>query len=65
MADSPTPILPNAVYTPEQVADLLQVGEGAIRNLLKAGSLRHMTYSAKYRIFGQEVIRFCNEASQP
>ena len=61
--DSPSGIIPTAVYDREQACGVLGIGDTKLRELVQAGRLRKLSYNGRWRFFGEELIRLCREAS--
>ena len=61
--DSPSGIIPTAVYERSQVCAVLGIGDTKLRELVADGRLKRMTFSGRWRFFGEELIRLCRESS--
>lgn len=59
MTQTPTMLVPLAIYTVEEAAAVLRVSEARVRNLVAAGHLRPLRYTAKYRFWGEDLITYC------
>ena len=62
--DSPSGIIPTAVYERSQVCEVLGIGDTKLRELVADGRLKRMTFSGRWRFFGEELIRLCRESSR-
>lgn len=58
----PAPVMPLAVYTTEQVCDALGIGESKLKQLVKAGRLRPLDFTSRWRFFGEDLIDLCRAA---
>ena len=52
------------VYDPAEVCTLLGIGDDKLRDLVANGRLRRLQYTNRWRFWGAELIRFCEEASR-
>lgn len=50
-------IKPNAVYTTEEVEQLLKVSNSTVKRMLKNGILRANKVGKQYRIMGLEILK--------
>ncbi len=50
-------IKPNAVYTTNEVQEMLKVSNSTMKRLLKKGLIRANKVGRQYRILGREVLR--------
>jgi len=50
-------IKPYAVYTTNELVDLLRVSESTVKRLLKKGIIRANKIGKQYRIMGKEILR--------
>lgn len=64
--DAPMPvgIVPTAVYTREQVCSVLGIGDTKLRELVKGGRLFPLDFTAHWRVFGEQIIELCRDASR-
>lgn len=60
----PRGIVPTAVYDTDQACAVLQIGEPKLKELVSDGSLQRLTYSYRWRFFGQRLIEFCLRDSE-
>lgn len=49
-------IIPNEVYTTQEVQDLLKISKSTLKRLLKNGLLRANKIGKQYRILGHEIL---------
>jgi excisionase family DNA binding protein len=47
----------NAVYTTNEVQELLKISESTVKRLLKNGILRANKVGGQYRILGKEILK--------
>lgn len=65
----PQPIVPTAVYTPDQVAQILTCSRAHVYRLMRSGRLEFIDLSAKEnaagkaRIFGQNLLNFIEDST--
>jgi len=52
-----TQIEPNAVYTTEEVQELLKISNSTIKRLLKRGIIKAHKLGGQYRFLGKEILR--------
>lgn len=52
------------VYEPAEVCALLGIGDDKLRDLVRNRHLRRLSYTERWRFWGAELIRFCEEASR-
>lgn len=50
-------IKPNAVYTTEEVEQLLKVSNSTVKRMLKSGILKANKVGKQYRILGLEILK--------
>ncbi len=53
----PQEIKENAVYTTDEVQQMLRISESTMKRMLKRGILRANKIGRQYRILGKEVLR--------
>lgn len=65
MTTPPESIVPLAVYTREQAAGALGIGDTKLRDLVAAGHLRRLTYTGHWHFWGEDLIELCRAARGP
>jgi hypothetical protein len=60
----PQAIVPFAVYSSEQVCAVLQIGQDKLKVLVAAGDLSPLSFTARHRFFGEDLVRLCRLASE-
>lgn len=50
-------IKPNAVYTTQEVEEILKISQSTMKRLLKQGLIKANKVGRQYRILGKEVLR--------
>ena len=60
----PQGIIPLAVYDSEQVCAALQIGQDKLKQIVAAGELNPLTFTARHRFWGEDIVRLCRLASE-
>ena len=60
----PQGIIPLAVYDSEQVCSALQIGQDRLKELVAAGELNPLNFTARHRFWGEDIVRLCRLASE-